>query len=530
MTHPSPLSAVAMSAAVSVLLVSAPAVAQGFKWVKTVDEALEKAKTEKKVVLFAVNLEGEWANDELVRLHYQNPLLTKLADNMICVFCSAFTGRPATAKTGLHTDANKNNERIVRGRFLKADSDQWIVAPQHIFVGPDGKILSSVSYRVTEGELEWMMVNAIRQVNPAFEWTASNAYRAPASMRKGAADTGEGREPPPTAKQVRQALDNIAKEANSRQGFGPGGGGRGGRGGRGGGRGNWGRLSADMELVIRSDRPEALKWGKIALRNRWVGRRLMVAVGEKSPMAWAKIAADHVTDNNADMRLATAVALEQLCDPKTLAKLKAGFKKEEELDVQGRMLRAMAAVAPTNSGTKALIQKTLKTHKAEYVRAHATVAVGLLEDRAAVTAGLTKALQDKSGLVRSVAAYVIAIRLDKEMLQHLKFSLQAETAADVKRWMEEAVTAVTSGDNKAFKNFLKDTLDNEDVAREAMGEPRRDRGGRGRGGEGRGGDGRGGEGRGGEGDGGGEGKGDGEGPGREGGRRRRGRDREGKDR
>ncbi len=492
MTHPSPLLTAAFGAAVSVLLISASATAQGFKWVKTVDEALEQAKTENKVVLFAINLEGERANDELVRRHYQDPLLRKLSSNIICVFCSAFTGRPATAKTGLHTNANKNNERIVRSRFLKADSDQWIVAPQHVFVGPDGKILSSVSYRVTKGELEWMIVHAIRQVDPGFEWQASGAYRAPADMRKGQADDAEGQEPPPTAAQVREALENIARGTTR-------GGGRGRRG-----RNNWERLLADAETIIHSDRPEALKWGKAALRNRWTGKRLMKIVGEKSPQVWSKVVSEHVANNDADMRLAAVIALEQLGDPKSLSCLKTGFKKEKELDVQGRMLRAMAKVAPANKQAILLVQKALKSHKSEFVRAHATVAVGLLENRAAVTEGLRRALQDSSGLVRSVAAYVIAIRQDKEMLQHLQFSLKAESAADLRRWMRDAVTAIQTGDTKTFKNFLKDTLDNKDVAREALGEPRRGRRGRGRG------DGE---------------DGQGEGSGRDGGGRRRGRDR-----
>ena len=55
--------------------------------------------------------------------------------------------------------------------------------------------------------------------------------------------------------------------------------------------------------------------------------------------------------------------------------------------------------------------------------------------------------------------------------------------------MQDGVTAVKTGDSKAFKDFLKDALDNEDVAREAMGEPRRDpRGDRGRRGRDRGGE------------------------------------------
>ncbi|MHC4512483.1 MAG: HEAT repeat domain-containing protein [Planctomycetota bacterium] len=133
------------------------------------------------------------------------------------------------------------------------------------------------------------------------------------------------------------------------------------------------------------------------------------------------------------MRKAAVIATEQIGEAKSFGKVKTAFKKEKELDIKGRMLRAMARVAPINRQGFSLINKALASHKSEFVRAHATVAVGLLEDRAVVTQGLSKALQDRDGLVRSVAAYVIAIRQDKEMLQHLQFALKAEREADVTR-------------------------------------------------------------------------------------------------
>jgi C4-dicarboxylate transporter len=137
------LAATVFGAAVSVLL--SQAAGQAVVWTKTVDEALERAKTEKKVVLLAINLEGERSSDEFVDSHYQDAIIGKLSANILCVFCSAYTGKSASDTKGLHNEGNKDR----------------IVAPQHVLVGPDGKIISSASHYVSKGELEWMIVDAI---------------------------------------------------------------------------------------------------------------------------------------------------------------------------------------------------------------------------------------------------------------------------------------------------------------------------------------------------------------------------------
>ncbi len=464
MTHKTPLLAAAFCAALSVLL--SQAAGQAIAWTKSVDEALEQAKTENKVVLLAINMQGERASDELVRDHYKDPVLGGLSRSIVSVFCSAYTGKPATAKTGLHSSANKDNEQVVRERFLKADADQWIVAPQHVLVGPDGKIISSVSHLLSKGELEWIIVDAIRKVDPGFKWTASGRYRAPEKLQRGQANGSEGDAPPPGQAQVRAALKNVDKLGGGRRG-----------------RNNFRKIAEDADIIIRSDRPEALRWGKTVLRLRWVGSRLIKSIGDKSPKAWWKAVVEHLASSNDGMRKAAVIATAQLGEPKSFGQLKTAFKKEKDPAIEGRMLRTMASVAPTNRQAISLIGRALSSHKSEFVRAHATVATGLLEDRVAITTGLSQALQDKNAIVRSVAAYVIAIRQDKEMLQHLQFSLDSEVEADVKKWMEAAVKAVKTGDTKAFRKFLQKTLDSKKAAREAGGEGRGSDDGDGKGGE-----------------------------------------------
>ena len=63
------------------------AVAQ-IRWTPDFAEAMQRAKDEGKVVLFAFNLAGERANDEMVADHYKDPTLGKLSQATVNVFCS----------------------------------------------------------------------------------------------------------------------------------------------------------------------------------------------------------------------------------------------------------------------------------------------------------------------------------------------------------------------------------------------------------------------------------------------------------
>jgi HEAT repeat protein len=140
--------------------------------------------------------------------------------------------------------------------------------------------------------------------------------------------------------------------------------------------------------------------------------------------------------------------------------------KEKEDDILGRMLRALAASGPNKSTAISTVTKAAKSHKEARVRAHAIVGVGKIEKREAVTASLRAGLQDEDALVRTVTAYVIAIRQDKALLDHLVTSLQAETEDSVKAWFEKAINAVKSGDTKAFKDFLPKILDGNEPGSE----------------------------------------------------------------
>ena len=150
-----------------------PAAHGQIQWATSLDDALEKAKAEKRVIFVAMNMDGERANDEIAADHYKDPILVKLSRNTINLFCSNNLHKKSGGCTrckGTTCAAHRKSDFDVRRKILGVDGDAALVAPQHLFVSPEGKVIHSAAYFITKGELEWMWVDAIREIQPTFDW------------------------------------------------------------------------------------------------------------------------------------------------------------------------------------------------------------------------------------------------------------------------------------------------------------------------------------------------------------------------
>ena len=127
--------------------------AQGkIKWETDFDAALERAKKENKLIVACVSMKGERVCDVIVDEHYCDSKILKLSKNTVNLFCSPHG-----------TAAQKTMEQRLRTQLLKKSADDWIVAPQHVIFSPDGKLLSSVPYFLSVGELEWLWAEALKK-------------------------------------------------------------------------------------------------------------------------------------------------------------------------------------------------------------------------------------------------------------------------------------------------------------------------------------------------------------------------------
>lgn len=432
------------------VLLTAPAFAQsGVRWTTSFDEALKVAQAEKKVLLLAFNMAGERANDEMVADHYKDPTLGRLSQHTVNVFCSLATEPRVQGVTPAQQQAA---ERAARSQVLKIGPGEDVIAPQHVFVGPDGAVLSSVPYRVTKGELEWAWVDAIKKVDARFAWEASPGARAPARLGFGSVERGQNRTPP-TKDQVEEALREVKKA-----------------------RGGIWRALPQLEVLMRSDLPEALQFVQATLNGlqpEFV-RPAIDTMGMVSPRAYHAVISPYLSDRDEKLRQSAAGALERLAEPKAHAPLLKQLKVEKADPVRCRLLRAVASCGPTHKETIAQIDKALSKDPSAEVRAHAVLALALVEDRTKVQEGLIAALRDGSAKVRATVAFAMASRRDAVFADKLEAAATIEEEADTKAWLEEAAKVVRGGDGRQFDKFLQRVLGEET--------PRAGLGGGGRGG------------------------------------------------
>ncbi len=401
--------------------------AQGkIEWEKDFDAALARAKKENKLLVACISMKGERVCDVILAEHYCDRRIVALSRNTVNLFCSPHG-----------TAAQKQMEQRVRVDLLKKSADDLIVAPQHVVFSPDGKMISSVPYFLSVGELEWMWAEALRKHDPGFQWEYGERVRAPGRLKTAKVETTKEIVAPPTKRELDEILRKIKRESGGYHGS-----------------------KAKLPVIVRHPGSVARKFVERILESLETSdkERILVlqTIGRNSPRSWYGVVTPMLSRDHPGVRAAAAHALRDLGEHKAVGGLISRWRKEASPEVCGELLRAMAACGPTDVPVIKLLPFVVKEHPEEGVRVHAVVAIAALESRNAVTTGLTAALADAAPRVRATAAYAIASRRDAEVLGALEAAAAKEQDKDVKRWMEAAGKVMDGESMEVFGEFLKE--------------------------------------------------------------------------
>jgi uncharacterized membrane protein YgcG len=437
-------------------LASQPVV--GLEWTPSLEKALAQAAAEKKVVFLAVNMDGEPANDRMVEKIYKDKEVVAQAAATLNVVASAAEhapkGRPCPRFGSVQCADHRNSDIFARGKILKSDSKGFVVAPQHVFLAPDGKVLLSVPYEVDANELVWCFATAASRAFPETKRPLPPGARMPRRVILGGVydpSKNEQGAAPPTKAEVQElikdlrrglppdeqmarlrrlilseepdAIEYVQQELKS-NGAGQGGGGLGGggRGGGGGGAGAGGRVGDGSQRHAR----------------------ILKAIGAFGPRAYAPLVLPFLEHPNEDVRSEAAVALEELGDPETLRELQTAFGKEKDPIVKARLSRALGSAGARDPRIHALLLKQAKSEKNERVVAALTIALGYAEDDAAVDSHLEAQLGAKELVDFETAAAAIALSRHEKWIAKLE---AAKPTADEarKKILAQALDALKGG-------------------------------------------------------------------------------------
>jgi hypothetical protein len=397
------------------------------RWAKGYEAALAEAQAGNKVVFVAVNMDGELANDHLADKVYHSEALVGLASETVNLVASRFEHGPKDAECkrfgGITCSEHQWVEKAVRGNLIQPTKDGEVVAPQHLFLGPDGQILLSVAYYVTEEELLWCFVTALTKVDPKTKRAMPRGARPPLRLKM---DSVEGAEAvktlarPLSKEELREAIKRL------QSGFG---------------------ALEDMDTfgrVLATDDPEAVKYAEREVGSGFVAYTSEMAasvlrtIGRTSPPAFWGVVAPLLEHHDAGVRMHAAVALEQLAADDSNRAVQKALSGEKDEFVQKELLRALGTTGRGNAGARKLLLRHAKSDKSALLRANALLALGLHADEKEIGQFL------RDVLAQGGAGDVPAAALG------LAFARQADFADAI----QDATERVEAGDKQTLERCL----------------------------------------------------------------------------
>ena len=131
-------------------------------WQPSYETALLRAADEDRVLFVAVNMDGERANDRTADKTYHDKTVVGLSEHTLNLVASLSEhAKPdrTCPRFGDVTCADHRRVDIdVRENVLAPDDEGYVIAPQHVFLKPDGEVILSVPYEISAAELEWCFV------------------------------------------------------------------------------------------------------------------------------------------------------------------------------------------------------------------------------------------------------------------------------------------------------------------------------------------------------------------------------------
>ncbi len=435
-----------MITALTAILLAAPAAS--IQWTASLDEAQERARSEKRVLFVAVHLPGEAANERMAKDVYTDRAITALSRETVNVLAMAMDRYQENGTRidlgGLTEEDLRRLDIDLRARVLKPDADGYVVAPQHVFLAPDGKVLLSVPYELTRAELEWCFIEAIRAVNPDAKLHPSSDVHPPKRLIRSGVIEGSDESIGATAatlEEVRALIRELAK----------------------------GRAPDRFEKMMRiltADEEEARDF--ITKQLRGGGRRgdenkagMIHNIQRRSPPSWWEVVVEFADHTSPKVREEVAACLEVLAAPDSLRTIKKVLSKEKDPRLTGMWLRAQASAgAGETKIAKITLREAGHAHDPQR-RANAVLALGYLAPSEEIRAQLRESLADpkEPQTVRMAAICAMALTRDESYREVLEPVAEGED--DLAQAATAALQTFTAGDLTSLGPFVKQACGDE---------------------------------------------------------------------
>lgn len=403
-------------------------------WEGSYETAMARAREQGRVVLVAVNMDGEGANDYLAQQVYQDKRIGELTSstvNLVASRANHASSGPCKRFAGITCEEHTRVESAVRDTLVHVDERGFFVAPQHVLLSPTGEVILSVPYLITTEELVWCLVTARRTLPAEAGLPMPEDATPPRRLAmKGAEGPAKGS--PLVRPLCEEELESSIKSMRK----------------------GWGAFE-DMNLfhkILATDHPVAIKFATTEINSGLssyssdVTCMLVRAIASYSPPSFSAALEPCLRQQSESVRNEAAAALEQLAEKGSVPAIRKALSKEDSLEVKCALLRALGACGARNASIAKLLMTSARTEDVRDLRLNAVLALAYHVERKEVREFLVGALADEDPEVRQAAALAMAFSRLAEFAAPLGDAAKTEQDAQVAALYARA-GAVLSGEN-----------------------------------------------------------------------------------
>jgi hypothetical protein len=377
-------------------------------WMPSYPEAVRRARDEKKPLLVAFNMDGEIACDALAETTYRDKKLVEKSRSFLCVICCTGKHEETVGADGVaqcrrfgRVGCADHRQCEVKASDALIGSDV-VIAPQHVIVAPDGRVIARRAWQLSVQELTRMMDAALRLIG------------AP------------GAPPPPDPKAERARIEELLHQAEKAS--------------------YWRKDEYVKQIVdLETEQSRAMLLAYLARRDANDDTRVAIvtALGRKGDYTVLDVLRKATRDGKAYVALAAVDALGKIGLPEAKEDLKKLLGAFQAGNDYGRVLRAYAACGPDDAGVRDLVLKRAKGSD-QNVRAHAIAALASLKSSPEIDEFLKKALDDDITVPRACAAWAVGMGRHHNCRKQLEKLAVTESVQDLK---DIALTALAHLDH-----------------------------------------------------------------------------------
>jgi HEAT repeats len=425
----------------------------GITWSPSLEQAKAQALAETKVIFVAVHMPGERANERMAKRVYTDKTITQLSErtlNLVAMAMGPYREQGSHLDLGDLTEEQLQRLDIdLRAQVLKPDAEGFVVAPQHVFLKPDGEVILSVPYEISAAELEWCFVQALTALDPEHAPKASEHARPPKRLIKAGVIQGNDASIGATPATLEEVLALIKEINKSRAG-------------------NW-----DKKMrLLTADEEKARGFVTKLLRGGGRGgddtkTRLIQNIQRRSPASWWEVVIEFAEHHSPAVREQVAACLEVLAAEPSLADIKKALRKEKDPRLQGMWLRAQASAGPADSRVRKATLKAAHKSKHPITRANATLALGYLSPGEDVRALIADLLDDPDAPREVKTAAICALALTRDEDAREVLAPLAQEAGELKAAATAALKTLDEGDLAPLGPFVKGACGDQ-VTRERL--------------------------------------------------------------